>query len=187
MDCVFRGVGNESIVSRVMTSVRAALCTSTTGDSPETVTVSSIPPTDMDPLIVWVKFAGTSTPSATKVENPGRVIVTVYVPAVRPMMVYRPVPSVTATRLPSISNGLAASTVTPGSTPPVLSVTSPVICVWAKAAAGTKTTASATRNNFDSFILFFLLRGTHVAHPAHITKQEPFQKLPKTKYLFCTV
>ena len=52
MDCVLRGVGNESMTSRPTTSVRAALCTSTTGAAPETVTVSSSAPTDSAPLMV---------------------------------------------------------------------------------------------------------------------------------------
>ena len=77
MDCVFRGVGSASIVSRCSTSVRAALWTSTTGASPETVTVSSSAPTDSAPLTVRVKFAWSSRPSCTKVEKPGRLIVTV--------------------------------------------------------------------------------------------------------------
>ena len=71
-------------------------------------------------------------------------------------MVYRPVPSDTATRLPSISAGLAASTVTPGRTPPVLSLTSPVIELWASAAAGSRArqenAANAPRVNLTAVI-----------------------------------
>ena len=51
-------------------------------------------------------------------------------------MLYRPWPSVTAMRLPSMSSGLEASTVTPGRMPPVLSVTWPPIALWAAADAG---------------------------------------------------
>ena len=46
-------------------------------------------------------------------------------------------PSVTAVRTFSISAGLAASTVTPGSTAPELSVTTPASVTWAQALAGT--------------------------------------------------
>ena len=64
------------MVSRCNTSVRAALCTSTTGVSPETVTVSSSAPTDIWPSTVSVKFAWSSRPSWMKVEKPGSAIVT---------------------------------------------------------------------------------------------------------------
>ena len=50
-----------------------------------------------------------------------------------------------ATRLPSISAGLDASTVTPGRMPPVLSVTSPVsvLLVWANATPGASARAAS--------------------------------------------
>src|SRR5450759_1355051 len=53
------------------------------------------------------------------------------------MILYWPLPSVTAVRLPPIIAGLAASTVTPGSTPPEVSFTTPAITLplWADAAA----------------------------------------------------
>src|SRR5881397_2143797 len=53
------------------------------------------------------------------------------------MILYCPEPSVTTVRTFSISAGLAASTVTPGSTAPVVSLTTPAIepvdadCPWA--------------------------------------------------------
>ena len=55
-------------------------------------------------------------------------------------------PSLMATRLPSMSAGLDASTVTPGRMPPVLSVTSPVnwLVPWACAAAGARARAAST-------------------------------------------
>jgi hypothetical protein len=63
------------------------------------------------------------------------------------MMVYWPSLSVTAVRAPSMSTGLEASTVTPGSTPPVASVTRPAIWLCADAPVGsTATHASATQN-----------------------------------------
>ena len=77
MDCVLRGVGSASMTSRCSTSVRAALCTSTTGAAPETVTVSSSAPTDSAPLSVTLVDAWTWMPSWMKVEKPGSDIVTV--------------------------------------------------------------------------------------------------------------
>jgi hypothetical protein len=78
--------------------------------------------------------------------NPGSVNVTVYVPALRSMMRYEPRPSVTADRVRSIKAGPAASTVTPGSTAPEESVTTPVMdgrIDCADAHAGTSATHSA--------------------------------------------
>jgi hypothetical protein len=55
------------------------------------------------------------------------VNVTAYVPGRKSMMRNWPVPSVTALRTLSIKASLAASTVTPGSTAPDASRTTPVI------------------------------------------------------------
>src|SRR5262245_29357083 len=52
-------------------------------------------------------------------------------------MRYCPVASVTAARDFSINDGLVASTVTPGSTPPEVSLTTPASAAWANADAGT--------------------------------------------------
>src|SRR5437867_7713783 len=60
-------------------------------------------------------------------------------------MRYWPVPSLTAVRTFSIRTGLDASTVTPGSTAPELSLTRPVIDACAYADAGI--IASQTRTN----------------------------------------
>ena len=57
--------------------MRAALWTSTTGDWPETVTDSSIPPTLISALIVAVKLPGSSTPFRLKTWKPTSVKVTV--------------------------------------------------------------------------------------------------------------
>ena len=116
-----------SRTSRSSTSTRRVVATSTTGASPETVTVSSRAPTESTASTVATKPAGSSWSSTMTTENPGKVKVTVYVPGRRSTIVNRPAPSVIATRLPSISAGLDASTVTPGRMPPVLSVTSPMI------------------------------------------------------------
>src|SRR5947207_14958930 len=64
-------------------------------------------------------------------------------------MRYRPALSVTAVRTFSISAGLAASTLTPGSTAPDASFTEPAILACAHAAVGANThkaTAAAFRN-----------------------------------------
>src|SRR5688572_22822025 len=53
-----------------------------------------------------------------------------------------PAPSVTTVRTFSMRAGLAASTVTPGSTPPDVSRTTPAIDAWAYAAAGAASTQS---------------------------------------------
>src|SRR5436190_297772 len=52
-------------------------------------------------------------------------------------MLYRPSPSETTVRTFSIRAGLAASTVTPGSTAPVVSFTTPAMPPWANVDAGT--------------------------------------------------
>src|SRR5262245_52313814 len=52
------------------------------------------------------------------------------------MIRYCPEPSVTTERVPSMSAGLEASTVTPGRTPPDPSLTTPVKAPCANAAAG---------------------------------------------------
>src|SRR5437868_10551833 len=62
------------------------------------------------------------------------------------MMRYWPEPSVVAVLTFSISAGLDASTVTPGSTAPDASLTTPVMDACAKAAAGTSTSNNAATN-----------------------------------------
>ena len=120
-------IGSVSRVSAVSTSCCTTFCTSTTGLAPVTVTVSSTPPTDSSTSTVAVKPAFSVIPSRMMVAKPGSVKVTVYSPGRRSMMLYSPPPSVKTVRDPSISAGLAASTVTPGSTPPVVSDTCPAM------------------------------------------------------------
>ena len=69
-------VGTASSSSRSITVVRCTLCTSTVGDSPETVTVSWRLPTLSSALTVAVKSASKAMPSRTKGENPAKVKVT---------------------------------------------------------------------------------------------------------------
>ena len=59
-------------------------------------------------------------------------------------------------RLPSMSAGLAASTVTPGRMPPVLSVTSPVM-VWAVAVPAPTDRASSTVTTVSLHLMVVLL------------------------------
>ena len=60
-----------------MTISRFAFCTSTTGDSPVTVTVSSSAPTFISAATVSVTEPASSMPSRLTVLNPGSVKVTV--------------------------------------------------------------------------------------------------------------
>ena len=65
--CAVRPVGTASRTSRLRTCDLAAVWMSTTGDEPETVTVSSSAPTVISALTVAVKFDGSSRPSRLKV------------------------------------------------------------------------------------------------------------------------
>ena len=122
-----RDAGMAAMTSLSITfCVRVLVCTSTTGVSPVTVIVSCTPPTRMSALIVMLLAPPlTSTPSRITVVKPGSVKVNLYVPGVRSWIRYRPVPSDTVVRTFSINAGLAASTVTPGSTAPEASRTVP--------------------------------------------------------------
>src|SRR5437763_2547799 len=135
---IVRPVGIASSASRLRTCALVVLWTSTVGDKPLTVTVSSRAPTFSSLLIVIVKLAGSSSPSRFTVANPVRVKVTVYTPGLRSVRRYAPVESVMAERVFSMRTGLAASTVTPGSTAPAASFTIPVRELCACAAAGSR-------------------------------------------------
>ena len=113
---------------------------STTGVAPDTVTVSSTAPTRSSPLIVAVKFEMSSIFSRTTVPNPGNVNVSLYTPGRKSTMRYCPASSVMTVRTCSIKAGLAASTVTPGNTPPEASLTTPARALCASAVL-------AARNN----------------------------------------
>ena len=154
-----REEGIALIMSLSSTICRRTFWTSTMGDSPVTVMVSVSAPTRRSALIVAVKVPSRATPSRLTVVNPGKVNVTVYSPARRSTMRYWPLPSVVADRTFSISAGLAASTVTPGSTAPDGSLTTPVIDACAQAIDGrAKTTSNTTPTTFSVRILRFLLR-----------------------------
>ena len=66
-------------------------------------------------------------------------------------MRYCPEPSVTAVRTFSISASLAASTVTPGSTAPEESRTTPVRDPWARAGSGMAASAASAKKATTSF------------------------------------
>src|SRR2546421_11664891 len=78
-------------------------------------------------------------------------------------MRYWPVASVTTDRTFSISAGLAASTFTPGRTPPELSLTTPVIAACAKPVDGksreTNTNRRAHEDRWMGFDIAVLLTG----------------------------
>ena len=75
-DGMLRPVGTASSTCRVSTTCCTALCTSTTGDAPVTLIVSSSAPTFISPLMVAVKLVGSSTASRLKVLKPGSEKVT---------------------------------------------------------------------------------------------------------------
>ena len=77
IDAAFRPDGSAPINSSFNTCWRIVLCTSTTGDSPLTVIVSSSAPTRISVLTEATKAPVSSMPSRFEVANPGSVKVTV--------------------------------------------------------------------------------------------------------------
>src|SRR5689334_160288 len=73
-------------------------------------------------------------------------------------MRYVPVPSETAFLVFSMSAGLDASTVTPGSTAPDASFTTPAMEAWAYATAGTNTSSAIAANPACNLRMHFSLR-----------------------------
>ena len=92
--------------------------------------------------------------------NPASVNVTEYVPGRRSVIRYTPDESDTADRTFSINAGLAASTVTPGSTPPEVSRTTPVIepveTLCARTVAGSSRSAPKVSDDGNSQSSHFL-------------------------------
>src|SRR4051812_6013508 len=140
-------VGTASSTSRDSTCVFWLLCTSTTGEEPDTVTDSSSAPTLRSAFTVAVKFDGSSSPSRLKVLNPWSEKVITYTPGRRSTTWYLPSPSVDTVFVFSISTSLATSTVTPGSTAPDASFTVPPIALCARAAAGNAITHTIAANS----------------------------------------
>src|SRR6185503_12450946 len=104
----FRPDGSALMMSASSTCCRAVFCTSTIGDSPVTVIVSSTAPTRMSAFTSAVNDPVSSTPSRRTVLNPGSVMVTVYVPGRRFSTRYWPASSVTTERTFSHSAGRIA-------------------------------------------------------------------------------
>src|SRR6266850_728143 len=100
------------------------------------VTVSSIAPTFRSALTVAVKPAGSSMPARLTTLKPASVNVTVYSPGRRSIIRKSPATSVVTVLTFSIRAGLLASTVTPGSTAPVASFTTPAMALCASARSG---------------------------------------------------
>ena len=92
-----------------------------------TVIVSDTLPTIRSALIVATNVPASSMPSRLIVLNPASVNVTEYMPGRRFSILYWPLASVTTDRTFSMRTGLAASTDTPGSTAPDVSLTVPAI------------------------------------------------------------
>src|SRR5262245_8074201 len=130
------------------------------GLSPVTVMVSSSDPTRRSAFTVAANPALIAIPSRRTVVNPASANVTVYVPGRRSTMLYRPSPSVMAVRTFSMSAGLAASTVTPGSTAPDVSLTSPamlpVVTACARATVGRRVNTQITQTTPSRFIAILL-------------------------------
>src|SRR5437667_54140 len=109
---------------------------STIGDAPVTVTVSLSAPTRISAFNGTVTFDATRIPSRLTLANPSSVNVTTYWPGRSSTMLYRPSALVTTVRDFSMSSGLDASTATPGSTAPLVSVTNPAIVLCAAVVRG---------------------------------------------------
>src|SRR3954468_21628489 len=134
-----RTAGISLIISLLRVVCRPTLWTSTSGDSPVTTTVSWRAPTLSSALIVATKVPASVMSSRRTVLKPGSEKVRLYVPPRSWLIRYWPSASVVAVRTRSIRSGLAASTVTPGSTPPDASLTTPVLVAWARATEGAST------------------------------------------------
>src|SRR5262245_7782316 len=124
-------VGIVSSTWRFITDCDTEPRTSTSGETPDTVTASSIVPTARSALTVDVNDTGRMMPSRFTCLNPASVNVTVYSPGRKSTIRYWPVLSVVVEREPSMSDGLDTSTVTPGRTAPDGSFTIPAIALCA--------------------------------------------------------
>src|SRR5229473_6903597 len=144
-------LGTESNTSRDTTFREAAVRVSTTGLWPDTVMVSDTDPTLNSALTVAVKFVVSWTPSRLNVLKPARLKVTAYVPTARSTILYWTWLSVTALRALSMSAGLEASTVTPGSTAPEVSLATPATLLVLVCAV-TSGAISVSRTNAKSVI-----------------------------------
>src|SRR5262249_27014302 len=71
-------------------------------------------------------------------------------PGTRSRILYWPALSDTTLRVFSMSEGLAASTVTPGRIAPLVSLTTPAIDAWAELSRGMRNTAALSRTKHDN-------------------------------------
>src|SRR5262245_47812346 len=92
-----------------------------------------------------------ATQSCLTVFKPGSANVTAYTPGRKSTTLKRPLASVTTVRTFSISAGLDASTVTPGSTAPDVSLTMPAIVACAYATTGVKAITATHRHGDARF------------------------------------
>src|SRR5678816_3765165 len=99
-------------------------------------------------------------------------------------MRYCPVPSLTTVRVFSMSAGLDASTVTPGSTAADASRTTPAIVAWAKTRLGSSKTPATAATTFTTGYIDDLLepspasrRCGNRATLSHLTRPEPRDNL----------
>src|SRR5262249_8499482 len=108
------------------------------------------------------KLAVSSSPSRLTVVKPVKEKVTAYVPPGRSRILYWPSESVTTVRVFSMSAGLDASTVTPGSTAPDVSRTTPAIALVPCALAIPVTKSRHTQAAAQALIVAPFVSG-HVA------------------------
>ena len=144
---MLRAAGNASSISRVNTVCFVTLWTSTSGDAPDTVIVSSSAPTVMSAFTVAVKCRSTRCPPAYGAEA-GQGKGDGVEPGLRLTMRYWPVPSVTAVRVFLDERRTGDLDRDAGQHAPLSSRTVPAI-VCARAALAHPTTANAPTRTTD--------------------------------------
>src|SRR5947207_3137016 len=171
-------IGSWSSTLSEKTLRESTFCVSTSGVSPVTVNVSASAPTPSSALTCAVKPVVSSMPSRLTVVNPPSENVTLYTPGTRLMIRYAPLSSVVTVRVRSMSAGLDASTVTPGSTPPDASRTTPAMLPLSAVCARTGVGARAehTRKRTPRIRIFMVPSAASTYHatgaPAR-TRSEP--------------
>ena len=145
-----RPFGSRSICSPRMLVDRALCLTSTSGDSPVTCTLSDTPATDSakSTFLIWPRVSGTS--GTVTALNPASVAVTSQIPDASDGNRYTPLESDTADTTTPVASFLA-STVTPGMTAPVASLTMPSID--ARCSCANAGIASASIRNTSAMFL----------------------------------
>ena len=144
--------GSSTTFCSSMTMPSVACEVSTSGASPVTVTASSTAPTAIVTSTRAVSLTRTVMPSRVVVLNPGSVALTLYRPGASSGTAKKPSAPVTTTRV-WVVPWLTTSTVTPGTTAPVSSLTTPVIPPVACAIAartGTSTRSMTSISSLDT-------------------------------------